>query len=172
MTETQSDKKILIIKFGGRTLLDGERIRENALKIARIATTSRVVVVVSAMGDETSRLIGLAHEVTGGSPTPDDTIRVASMGEMKSATLFSAALEACGIRSKAILPFDANWPVIVSETKAEVLSMEKINEDRRLHIHEKESKKRLEEGLVPLINEGIVPVVCGSSLINWLTLAY
>jgi len=161
MTETQSEKKILIIKFGGRTLLDGERIRENAMKIARIATTSRVVVVVSAMGDETSKLIGLAHEVTGGNPTPDDTIRVASMGEMKSATLFSAALEACGIRSKAILPFDSNWPVIVSETKAEVLSMEKINEDRRLHIHEKESKKRAEEGLVPLINAGIVPVVCG-----------
>jgi len=155
------EKKILIIKFGGQTLRDGERLRENAAKVARIATTSRVVVVVSAMGDETSRLIELTHDVTGGNPTPDDTVIVASMGEMKAATLFAAALEAHGTPSKAVLPTDESWPVIVSEAKAEVLSLEKINEDRRLHIHEKQSKKKVAEGMLPLIEDGVVPVVCG-----------
>ena len=150
MSAKSLDKKVYVIKFGGRTLKDGERIRENAAKVARIATTRAVVVVVSAMGDETSRLIGLAHEVTGGNPTPGDTTVAASMGEMVSATLFAAALEAHGVRSKAILPFDDNWPVVVSEVSEEILSIQKINEDRNLHIHEKISKERIEKGLLPL----------------------
>lgn len=140
---------------------DGEMIRVNAEKVARIASSDRVIAVVSAMGDETSRLIGLAHEVTSGRPTPRDTIRVAAFGEMMSATLFAAALEAAGCPARAILPTDEAWPVIASEAREEALSLEKINEDRSLTIHEKESRKILEEHIIPMLEQGITPVVCG-----------
>ena len=161
MAVGSSGIRTLVVKFGGRTLCDGARIRENAAKIARIASTDRVVVVVSAMGDETSRLIGLAHEVTGGNPTARDTVRVAAFGEMASATLFAAALEAMGCPARAILPTDEAWPVIASEAKEEALSLEKVNEDRRLTIHEPESFERLEAGIIPMLEKGITPVVCG-----------
>jgi aspartate kinase len=161
MASPISDPRILVIKFGGKTFGTGELIRQNALKVARIATKDKVVAVVSAMGDETTRLIGLAHEVTGGEPTARDTIRVAAFGEMTSATLFAAALEAAGCPARAILPTDDAWPVIVSEGKEEVLSLEKVNEDRRLTIHEHECKIRIEAGIAKMLEQGITPVVCG-----------
>ncbi len=161
MKGVQSGPRTLVIKFGGRTLRDGERIRINAETLARIAASERVVTVVSAMGDETSRLIGLAHEVTGGKPTARDTVRVAAFGEMMAATLFAAALEAAGCPARAILPTDEAWPVIVSEEKEVALSLEKINEDRQLTIHEDESRKILRDCVLPMLEQGITPVLCG-----------
>ncbi|HDS31049.1 MAG TPA: hypothetical protein ENN67_08405 [Firmicutes bacterium] len=161
MTKVPQDSRLLVFKFGGRTLRDGELIRINAEKLARIASSDRVVAVVSAMGDETSRLIGLAHEVTSGKPTPRDTIRVAAFGEMMAATLFAAALEAAGCPARAILPTDEAWPVIASEAREEALSLEKINEDRSLTIHDKESRKLIDDHIVPMIEQGITPVICG-----------
>ncbi len=161
MTDSRSSFRTLVIKFGGQTLKDGERVRENAKKVARIATTANVVVVVSAMADETSRLIALAHEVTGDNPKAIDTIAAAAFGEMKSATLFASALEAAGRPARAVLPSDEIWPVIASEAKEEPLSLEKINEDRRLTMHEAESRRRLENGIIPMLEQGITPVVCG-----------
>lgn len=156
-----SDTRTLIIKFGGKTLATGELIRENAMKVARIAQKDKIVAVVSAMGDDTSRLIALAHSVTGGQPTARDTVRVAAFGEMVSATLFAAALEAAGCPARAILPTDDAWPVIVSEAKEEILSLQKVNEDRRLTIHEPESRLRVDAGIAKMLEQGITPVVCG-----------
>jgi len=161
MPESDLNVRTLVIKFGGRTMRDPGRIRENAGKVARIAETDRVICVVSAMGDETTRLIGLAHDVTDGNPTPRDTVRVAAFGEMTSATLFSAALEAIGCPARAVLPTDEAWPVIASETREEALSLEKINEDRRLTIHEKESREKIENEILPMLEKGITPVICG-----------
>jgi len=161
MAEPEISRRTLVIKFGGRTICDAERIHESAGKVARIAEADRVVCVVSAMGDETSRLIGLAHEVTGGNPTPRDTVRVAAFGEMTAATLFAAALESLGCPARAVLPTDEAWPVIASETREEVLSLEKINEDRRLIIHETESRAKVRDEIIPMLEKGITPVICG-----------
>jgi aspartate kinase len=161
MVEHKPESRMLIVKFGGKTLATGDLIRMNAEKVARIASKDRVVVVVSAMGDETSRLIGLAHAVTGGQPTARDTVRVAAFGEMTSATLFAASLEAVGCPARAVLPTDEAWPVIVSEGKEEALSLEKVNEDRRLTIHEQECRERIEAGISKMLEQGITPVVCG-----------
>jgi len=155
------EKKTLVIKFGGRTLQDADRMRSNAAKVARIASVNNVIVVVSAMGDETSRLINLAHEVTEGHPTPRDTVRVAAFGEMTSATLFAAALEAHGHPAKAILPTDEAWPLLASEVGEQALSRQKINEDRRLTLHEKDSKEKVSTHILPLLERGITPVICG-----------
>ncbi len=161
MVEVEANPRTLVVKFGGRTLRDTGRIHENAGKVAAIAKTDRVLCVVSAMGDDTTRLINMAHEVTGGNPTPRDTVRVAAFGEMTSATLFAAALESLGCPARAVLPTDEAWPVIASEAKEEALSREKINEDRRLTIHEKESREKVRKEILPMLDRGITPVVCG-----------
>jgi aspartate kinase len=161
MSENISASRTLVIKFGGKTLQDPDRIVSNAKKIAKIALTDRVVVVVSAMGEETSRLISLAHSVTEGKPTPRDTVRVAAFGEMTSATLFASALEAQGCSARAILPTDDAWPVLASEEGESALSLEKVNEDRRITLHDKESFKRISEHILPMLESGITPVICG-----------
>ncbi len=153
--------RTLVIKFGGKTLRNSECFLLNAQKVAKITASDSVVVVVSAMGDETSRLISLAHEVTEGKPTPRDTVRVAAFGEMTSATLFAASLEALGCPARAVLPTDEAWPVLASEEGESALSIEKVNEDRRITLHNKESRKRINDHIRPMLEKGITPVVCG-----------
>lgn len=161
MSETVSASRMLVIKFGGKTLNDSDRIVSNAKKIAKIAAADRVLIVVSAMGEETSRLISLAHSVTEGKPTPRDTVRVAAFGEMTAATLFASALEAQGCPARAILPTDEAWPVLASEEGESALSLEKVNEDRRITLHDRESRKRITDHIIPMIESGITPVICG-----------
>src|SRR6185437_13155836 len=56
---------LVVQKFGGSSLADADRIRRVARRIARErARGSQLVVVVSAMGDTTDELIGLARAIT------------------------------------------------------------------------------------------------------------
>ncbi len=95
-----------VMKFGGTSLADPERIRAAAdLVRAEAQKGPGVAVVVSAMAGETDRLIGLAETLGGpiarGTPAYD---AAASSGELASAGLMALALEALG--------FDAEvWPV-------------------------------------------------------------
>jgi len=53
---------LLVQKYGGTSVADAERIRNVARRIAtRRQEGDRLIVVVSAMGDTTDRLIGLAE---------------------------------------------------------------------------------------------------------------
>jgi aspartate kinase len=84
-------------KFGGSSLADADRIRRVARRIARErAAGSDLVVVVSAMGDTTDELLGLAAAITD---TPDDREldMLLATGEHQSATLVSMALHALGL---------------------------------------------------------------------------
>ena len=155
------DRRVLVIKFGGRTLSDPVRIRKCAEKVASIASHDKVVVVVSAMGDQTSNLISMAHDVTLNNPKPLDTVRAASFGEMISATLFASSLEAMGCAANAVIPYDETWPIIASEPRQSVLSVEKINEDRQITIHDGETRRRVNEYIIPMMDNGQVPVICG-----------
>ena len=58
-------KNILVIKFGGTSLMTTERIKNAAQIAAKEASSGkRVVVVVSAMGHTTDHLIDLSSEIT------------------------------------------------------------------------------------------------------------
>src|SRR3989304_4176070 len=57
---------LLVQKYGGPSVADAERIRNVARRIAaRHRQGDQLVVIVSAMGDTTDRLIALAREITG-----------------------------------------------------------------------------------------------------------
>ena len=90
---------LVVQKFGGSSLADADRIRRVARRIARErAAGSDLVVVVSAMGDTTDELLGLAAAIT---ETPDEREldMLLATGEHQSATLLSMAIHALGVKA-------------------------------------------------------------------------
>src|SRR6476469_5745776 len=88
---------LVVQKFGGSSLADADRIRRVARRIARERSAGAdLVVVVSAMGDATDELLGLAAAITD---TPDEREldMLLATGEHQSATLVSMALHALGV---------------------------------------------------------------------------
>src|SRR5436190_15057735 len=88
---------LVVQKFGGSSLADADRIRRVARRIAREAATGAgLVVVVSAIGDTTDELLGLAAAITE-QPDERELDMLLATGEHQSATLVSMALHALGI---------------------------------------------------------------------------
>ncbi len=88
---------LVVQKFGGSSVADADRIRRVARRIARERERgSRLVVVVSAMGDTTDELLALAAAVTD-EPDPRELDVLLATGEHQSATLLSMALHSLGV---------------------------------------------------------------------------
>jgi aspartate kinase len=90
-------RPLVVQKFGGSSLADADRIRRVARRIARErAAGADLIVVVSAMGDATDELLGLAAAIT---ETPDEREldMLLATGEHQSATLVSMALHALDV---------------------------------------------------------------------------
>jgi aspartate kinase len=88
---------LVVQKFGGSSLADADRIRRVARRIARErAAGADLVVVVSAMGDTTDELLGLAAAITD-QPDERELDMLLATGEHQSATLVSMALHAAGV---------------------------------------------------------------------------
>jgi len=89
-------RSILVQKFGGTSVADVGRIQN----VARRVVSSRrrgddVVVVVSALGDSTDKLIELAHQVTK-SPSERELDMLVSTGEQVSCALLTMAIHKLG----------------------------------------------------------------------------
>src|SRR5689334_5958436 len=88
---------LVVQKVGGSSLADADRIRRVARRIARErAAGSDLVVIVSAMGDTTDELLGLAAAITD-QPDERELDMLLATGEHQSATLVSMALHALGV---------------------------------------------------------------------------
>jgi aspartate kinase len=85
---------VVVQKYGGSSVADVERIRQVADRIAATRATGKdVVVVVSAMGDTTDELLGLARRICP-SPARRELDMLLSAGERISMALLSMALNA------------------------------------------------------------------------------
>src|SRR3954454_21608247 len=88
---------LVVMKFGGSSVAGAERIRRVARRIARErAAGNHLVVVVSAMGDTTDELLGLAAAITD-DPDPRELDVLLATGDHQSATLLSMALHDLGV---------------------------------------------------------------------------
>src|SRR3954471_19687313 len=88
---------LVVQKFGGSSLADADRIRRVARRIGRErASGSNLVIIVSAMGDTTDELLGLAAAITD-QPDERELDMLLATGEHQSATLVSMALHALGV---------------------------------------------------------------------------
>ena len=89
-------KQLVVMKFGGSSVADAEKISKAADRvIARKLGGADVVVVVSAMGDSTDHLIELARSVTDDPPDREMDMLMSS-GERVSMALLSMAIQGKG----------------------------------------------------------------------------
>ncbi len=139
-----------VVKFGGSSVASGEKIGRAAKAIVQdYEGGSRIVVVVAAMGDSTDRLLAIANEACGGSPAPEDLDEILAMGERISIRMFAAALHSLGAKPVVGDPQTSLWPVITDSTPGSA------KPDLA------KSAVRARETMLPLLEEGKIPVVAG-----------
>jgi aspartokinase/homoserine dehydrogenase 1 len=193
-------KEVVAFKFGGTSLLGGERMLQAAGLVRSMAQGSQVVVIVSAMKGVTDRLLGVAQllaerknrdaraeaeavlrshhsvlcelkldaeehdrvsyeldalgrDLLHGVParnhvavSPELCDRLASFGERFSARLLAAALRRSGIPAVPVCSSDF---VTTCETF------------RNARPHLEHTRDRGREILLPLLEDGVIPVVTG-----------
>src|ERR671910_1039661 len=120
----------LVMKFGGTSVADPEKIRRVAERLVAAKTAgTRVVGVVSAMGQHTDELVALAHEVSP-RPKPRELDMLISVGERISCALVAMAISDLGQDAISLTGSQAG---IVTDT---VHGKAKIVEVRARRIHE------------------------------------
>ena len=130
----------LVMKFGGTSVGDIERIRNVAAHVKReVDAGHQVAVVVSAMSGETNRLVGLTRDV---SPLHDarEYDVVVSAGEQISVGLLALALQDIGVAARSWL----GWQIKVETSDVHGAA-------RILDIHADGLEAQLEEGRVAVI---------------------
>src|SRR3954453_4316441 len=124
---------LVVQKFGGSSLADADRIRRVARRIARERAGGHdLVVVVSAMGDTTDELLGLASAITD-EPDPRELDVLLATGEHQSATLVSMALHALGVPAISLSGPQAGITTDGRYGRARIASIEPDRVRRELH---------------------------------------
>ena len=116
-------KKIIVQKYGGSSLSTINKIKKVAQKIVnRCKEGEQVVVVVSAMGKETDRLLSLAHQISS-SPDKREIDMLISTGEQVSIALLAMAIQQLGTEA---ISFTARHAGILTDevhTKARLIEI-------------------------------------------------
>ncbi|MDO8756802.1 MAG: aspartate kinase [Elusimicrobiota bacterium] len=113
-------KKLTVMKFGGTSVADPEKIQRAAERaIAERRKGFGVVVVVSAPGDMTDELITLAERIT---PKPDDREldQLITTGEQVGISLFAMACKARGIPAISLTGPQAGIDAVGDASRAQV----------------------------------------------------
>jgi aspartate kinase len=114
---------LVVQKYGGSSLATPEHINRVAGTIAAAKTNgSRVVVVVSAMGQETDRLLSLSKELNTGTPEREIDALLAT-GEQASAALVAIALESLGCRARSYMGLQLPLRTDANHTRARILEL-------------------------------------------------
>lgn len=139
-----------IIKFGGASLADSNRIMKATKFVLDEVNHGRdVVVVVSAMGRTTDSLLGILKKSSNDSLEKMDADDILSMGERTSVRIFAAALKSKDLSVKYFDPSDKDWPIITDDnfTNANPII--------------EECKTRIRKSIEPLFKNNMVPVIAG-----------
>src|ERR687885_1078307 len=93
---------IVVQKYGGSSVATAEHIKAVAEKVKKAHESGlSLVVVVSAMGKTTDRLLALAHEVSR-DPSPREIDQLLSTGELQSVALLAMALHDRGVAATSL----------------------------------------------------------------------
>ncbi|MDG6966949.1 MAG: hypothetical protein JRN58_06710 [Nitrososphaerota archaeon] len=139
----------VVVKFGGSVLDDQKAVDQVASLIKETrAKGLGVVAVVSAMKGVTDQIMALSKR-DNPEIAPHLLDELLSSGEKTSARLVAAALASFGLESVVVDPDTPYWPV--------------ITDDRHLDANPlvEECRTRTERLIIPLLEGGRVPVVCG-----------
>jgi aspartate kinase len=131
---------LLVMKFGGTSVGDAERMRNVADYVARsVKRGNQVVVAVSAMGKETDELLHLAGQVSGTRPGREMDMLITA-GERKAMALLCMALHDVGVPSDSFTGSQAGIITDTDHTKAKILD---VRADRL--------REALSQGRVPVV---------------------
>ncbi|MEM3464664.1 MAG: aspartate kinase [Candidatus Bathyarchaeia archaeon] len=142
----------VVVKFGGSSLADGERIADAVKAIKKeVRKGAKIAVVVSALGKTTDVLLDIVNEVVNcnGAESNSDIDDILAMGERTSARILSAALKANGVKCRYFDPADPDWPIITNDRAT--------NADPIIS----ECEARVVKHVAPLLEKGIVVVIPG-----------
>src|SRR5574344_1884014 len=99
----------IVLKFGGSSVKDIERINRVAdLIIEKKDACGKVVVVVSAMGDTTDDLLEKAHAIDK-NPSRREMDQLLATGEIISISLLAMAIEKKGHKAISLTGFQAGF---------------------------------------------------------------
>ncbi len=141
--------EIIVAKFGGTSIGNGERIKKAAESVVKeYMKGHKVVVVVSAINKTTDDILKVVEDSLGDSVTEKQMADIVSMGEITSVRLFSSTIESLGVKSEYLDPHMDKWPVITDSNY--------LNAKIDFEATEKNS-----EELLNLLDQGIIPVLCG-----------
>jgi aspartate kinase len=125
----------IVMKFGGTSVADAERIKRAARRIvAKREQGTRVVAVLSARGQTTDELIEMAEEVST-NPDPREMDMLLSTGERISCALCAMAINDLGHRAISLTGSQAGIVTDTSHTKARIIDVranrirEALNDD-------------------------------------------
>ncbi len=140
----------IVVKFGGSSVGDGEKVRNAARSVVKeVERGNEVVVVTSAMGKTTNGLLEALDISTDGKFTAQQKDEVAAMGERTAVRVLSAAINSLGVESIFIEPMSEEWPTITD------------SKFTNANIQLEATRERAVKYIDPLLKKGIVPVVCG-----------
>ncbi len=142
--------KRIIVKYGGASLADHDRILKAVAAVAKEAIKgTQIAVIVSAMGKTTDMLLHAAKNASNGKVGERELDEILAMGERTSIRIFSVALKAKGVESRYFDPSDSDWPIITDDLFSNANPiLEKCD-------------KRIRKYVLPLVENGTVPVIAG-----------
>src|SRR5271165_1656457 len=123
---------LIVMKFGGTSVADAERIRRAARRIVdKREEGNRVVAVLSARGKTTDELIAMAEEVSA-DPDPREMDMLLSSGERISCALCAMAIKDLGHRAISLTGSQAGIVTDESHTKALIVDVRADRIERAL----------------------------------------
>ncbi len=115
---------LIVQKYGGSSVVDAERIKSVARRIAATKDEgNRVVVVVSAMGETTDELSNLAYQITE-QPSERELDVLLSTGEIVSSTLLAMVLKSMGYDAISLTGAQAGIRTDATYSRARILKVE------------------------------------------------
>tara|TARA_B100001027_G_scaffold151503_1_gene106332 strand:- start:171 stop:1385 length:1215 start_codon:yes stop_codon:yes gene_type:complete len=115
--------EIVVQKFGGTSVGSVERIDSVAEIIKNASKSNKIVVVVSAMGGETNRLVDLA-KAFGDEPNKREFDALVSTGETVSSALLTMALHSKGIKARSFSASQISMRTTSTYSKAKILDVD------------------------------------------------
>lgn len=132
--------KMVVQKYGGTSVGDINRIKNVANRIiSKKKQGYRVVVVVSAMGDNTDKLLKLAHDISPNPPKREIDMLI-STGEQVSIALLSMALNSMDCKA-----------VSLTGAQVGIKTAGKHTNSRIIQIDDNIIKKHLQEGKIVIV---------------------
>ena len=160
--------KLIVQKYGGSSVGDTNKIKNVAKRIIRYKKKGyKLVVVVSALGDTTDELLGLANSITK-VPSERELDMLVSTGEQVSVALLAMAIHELGYEAISFTGAQVGIITDTSHTKARILN---IN-TRRIECELKKNKVVIVAGFQGVtVNDDITTLGRGGSNLTAVGLA-